>query len=362
LGDKRQDSRSAVKFIDEQIKHYEETLQASENRLKEFKLKYMGVSTRDGQDYFGRLSRLQGDIENAKLDLQAAEQTRDAYKRELAGETATYLPEQGAGSQSREAVPEIDARLAVLKKELDDESRKYTDEHPDVVATKRLIAQLEQQRKTEIEARRKAAGESTASPVERNPVYQQIRVALADAEANVASSRARLSALQGQYQALKTQASLVPQVEAEFTQLTRDYDVQKKTYETLLARREAAGMGVGAQDTGGAQFRVIDPPRVLPDPVPPTRLMLLGIAFAGSLLIGLLASFVANETVPIFHDARRLGVLSKRPILGMVSMLPSEALMRRRRRDAYLFAGGLGALVICCIGVVVVTQVSGRIL
>ena len=36
LGDKRQDTRTAVKFLDDQIKHYEEALQAAENRLKEF--------------------------------------------------------------------------------------------------------------------------------------------------------------------------------------------------------------------------------------------------------------------------------------------------------------------------------------
>ena len=46
------------------------------------------------------------------------------------------------------------------------------------------------------------------------------------------------------------------------SQLNRDYDVQKKTYESLLARRESATMGKDVQDTGGAQFRVIDPPRV----------------------------------------------------------------------------------------------------
>ena len=49
LGDKRQDSRSAVKFVDDQIKRYVETLQASENRLKEFRLKYLAwIGTRTG--------------------------------------------------------------------------------------------------------------------------------------------------------------------------------------------------------------------------------------------------------------------------------------------------------------------------
>src|SRR5256885_897044 len=43
LGDKRLDTQTAVKFVDDQIKHYEEALKAAESRVKEFKLKYIGV-------------------------------------------------------------------------------------------------------------------------------------------------------------------------------------------------------------------------------------------------------------------------------------------------------------------------------
>ena len=363
LGDKRQDSRTAVKFIDEQIKRYVETLQASENRLKEFRLKYLGVAQRDGQDYFARLSRLGADIDAAKLELEAAQQSRDSYKRELAGETATFLPDAGTTLfKEKEALPEIDARISALKKEVDDLLRKYTEQHPDVLATKRLIEQLEQQRTTELEARKKAtAGAPPASTTERNPVFQQLKISLADAEAAVASARAKLAGYQGQYQQLRAQARLVPEIEAEYVQLTRDYDVQKKTYDSLLARREAAGMGMDVQDTGGAQFRVIDPPRVTPEPVAPTRWMLLGVAFVASLLAGLLASFVASEVMPIFYDARSLREVTKRPILGMVSMLPTEALRRLRRRSAYLFAGGLGAFLASFTAVIVLAQLFGRI-
>src|SRR5437868_2028346 len=84
----------------------------------------------------------------------------------------------------------------------------------------------------------------------------------------VARARAKLVGYESQYKALKSQALMVPQVEAEFTQLNRDYDVQKRTYESLLARRESAAMGKDVQDSGGARFRVIDPPRVSPEPVP----------------------------------------------------------------------------------------------
>ncbi len=324
-------------------------MQAAENRLKEFKLKYMGFAGpggHGGPDYFGRLAKLGGDIENARLELRAAEESRDAYKRELAGEMPTFLPEQ-RGVAAPVAVPEIDARLAAQKTKLDELLRSITDLHPDVVGTRRVIEQLEEQRKQEIAALQKAAESShgpTEPSLERNPVFQQMRVSLSDAEANVASLRARLSAYETQYKRLKASAQLVPQVEAEFTQLNRDYDVQKKTYGDLLARREAATMGVDVQETGGTQFRVIDPPRVSPRPVAPTRIALLGLALLVALGTGLAASFVASEVMPTFQDARALRDLSKRPILGMVSMLPSEAVVRLKRRKALLFAGGLGGL------------------
>jgi protein tyrosine kinase modulator len=365
LGDKRQDTQSAVKFLDDQIKRYEATLQAAESKIKDFKLRYIGVSARgEGQDYFGRMQRIDSEIESAKLDLQSAEQARDAYKLQIAGEPPMLVPNDVNSISATDASPEITVRIAALRKDLDGLLRRYTDQHPDVVATQRLIADLEEERKAEIEARRKAASATppgAKGPVDHNPVTQQIRISLADAEANVAAARAKLGGLQSQYQQLKSQAQLVPQVEAEFAALTRDYEVQKKTYETLIARREAATMGKDVQDTGGTQFRVIDPPRVSPQPVAPNRVALLGIVFGITLLAGVFASFVASQTMPTFNDARTLREIAKRPILGMVSMLPSDALTRIRRRNAWLFAGGTGGLFATLSAVFVMALVFGRL-
>jgi polysaccharide chain length determinant protein (PEP-CTERM system associated) len=348
LGDKRQDTETAVKFIDDQIKGYEKNLQVAENRIKEFKLKYMGVAgNSQGQDYFGRIARVTAEIEGARLELQAAEQARDSYRRELAGEQVPDLLQSPATeAQGPEVVPEVDARLEGLRRELDVLLRKYTDQHPDVVATNRLIGQLEQQRAQVIDARRKAAQAAPKSTptVSMNPFVQQMKVSLADAEASVASARAKLGGLEAQQRQLKTQAQLVPQAEVEYTQLTRDYDILKKTYDSLLSRRESATLGQDIQDSGGARFRVIDPPRVSPQPVAPNRLALLGGVFALSLGAGLFASLAASQLMPTFHDARGLREVTRRPILGMVSMLPSEGLRRAARRKSWLFAGGLGGL------------------
>lgn len=348
LGNKLQDTQSAVKFLDEQIKRYEDTLKATEDKIKDFRLKYMNVN-RDGQDYFARMSALSAAIEQAKLDLESAEQTRDSYKRQLSGETPIYVPEASdTSADAGGATAEIDSRINALKRDLDTLLRKYTDEHPDVIATRRLISQLEAQRKTELAARRKelaAEAPRAQNAMDQNPVFQQLRISLADSEAAVASSRAKLSGLQSQFQQLKGQAQLVPQIEAEYTQLNRDYEIQKRTYQSLVQRRESANMGKDVQDTGAVQFKIIDPPRVSPQPVAPNRIALLGLIAALSIGAGLFASLIASQMMPTFHDARTLRDITKRPILGMVSMLPSDTLRRARRRAAWLFAGGLGGLV-----------------
>lgn len=367
LGDKRQDAKTAVKFVDDQIKQYEENLRAAEDRLKAFRLKYLGVAGSSGPDYFARLSKLSEDLEAAKQELRAAEQARDAYKRELAGESPVFLPDTSPRPVAPpSAASALDPRIAALRTELDSLSRRYTESHPDIIAIKRNLAQLEAERKAELDARAKAAAAEPAAArpegvaVERNPVYQQLRVSLAEAEANVARLRARLGAVESQYAQLKAAARLVPQVESEHAQLNRDYEVQKKVYETLLARRESATIGEGVQDAGGTQFRVIDPPRVSPNPIPPTRVTMLALAIAAAIGAGLIATFATSEIMPTFHDARSLRQVTHRPVLGMVTMLPSPALSRVRRRNAYLFAGGLASLVMSLMAVMALALATSR--
>ena len=93
----------------------------------------------------------------------------------------------------------------------------------------------------------------------------------------------------------------------------------------------------------------------------PNRLALLGIVCAGSIVIGLLAAFAASQLMPTLHDARTLRDLSKRPILGMVSMIQGENVRRRRRREGFLFAGGLSGLFAAFIGVIAFALLVGRV-
>lgn len=377
LGDKRKDSESARRFLDEQIKSYEQKLVLAENSLKDFKQKNMGIMPDDKQNYYGRLSDASARLNQAQLELKEAENGRDAIKSQVAGEDPILLPDETPsevadaerGRSGYKRNPELDERIQSLEKNLDAYRLKYTEQHPDILATKRILAQLQDQKEKENQAAKvdeeieqakhaveaKASGEKNVMQTRRqnlNPVFQQLKVALGEAEATVASMKARVNEFQNRLSDLKNQATMVPQVEAELSQLNRDYEVNKANYEKLLARRESATMSNEMDaGTGGMDFRVIDPPRVPLAPSSPNRPMLYTFVLLGGLLSGLALAFAMSQIRPMFSDRDGLREFTGLPLLGSVSMIWTPEQRRKSRRRTIVYAATcLGLL--CMYGVV----------
>lgn len=345
LGDKRKDTDSAKKFIDDQIQTYQKKLEEAENRLKEFKLKNLATQTSDGKDYFGRIGEISSSLERAKLELREAENSRDALKRQIVGEEPVLLPD-APESTAGISLPEIDGRIDAMKRNLDGLLQRFTDKHPDVVGTRRMIKELEDQKKEEIAARKKVPASSPASLVNANPVYQQLKISLAENEATVASLRVRVAEYQSRYNLLKDSVKMVPQIEAELTQLNRDYDINKKNYESLVSRRESATMS-GEMDasTGGVEFRLIDPPRVSPKPVWPNRLMLVPLTLVLALAAGLFVPFAASQIRPVVFDSRALREITGLPLLGTVSRRLNDAEKLKSKKDFRRFIAVLAMFI-----------------
>src|SRR6185295_20201816 len=96
----------------------------------------------------------------------------------------------------------------------------YTEQHPDIVALVPTIAKLREQKNTEAQRRGSAQSETRA----KGPLYQQLTVALTTAEAKVAGMKTRVAEYSKRYAEQQAGANAMPQVEAEYTQLTRDYE------------------------------------------------------------------------------------------------------------------------------------------
>ncbi|GAO34850.1 chain-length determining protein [Sulfuricella sp. T08] len=332
LGDKKQGSASAVHFIEQQIKAYEEKLVLAENALKEFKRKNIGLLPREGGDYFAKLTTTSESLHQAQLELREAENARNSIKKQMTDEE----PDQKAGQPLAAEVsnPEIDGRINDLNKNLDALRLNFTERHPDIVAAKRLIAQLEERKKEEAKLSKRSADPGK----NYSPMLQQINVALMEAEARVASMKARVAEYSARYNQLKAQINAIPQVEAEFTQLNRDYEVNKGNYEKLLERRESAKMsGEMATTTELLTFKIIDPPMVPQIPTAPNRFRLVSLVFLGALLAGIGTALLMSLIRPTFQSQGTLREITGFPVLGTVSMIWTHQEIIKRKKGVYAF-------------------------
>ncbi len=368
LGDSRKDTDTAKKFLNEQIKTYESKLEAAETRLKDFRLRNLEMQTASGPDVAGRIGELAAQYDQAKLQLIEAERARDAARKQLDAERS-QTASAASKALSQDAIqsistPEIDSRIDAQKRGLDGLLQRFTEQHPDVISARRLIKELEEQKRKEVlEMRRVAAANpALAASFGGSLATQELGRMLATAEVQVASLGARVAEYGARYSRARDLVKTAPQTEAEFAQLNRDYAINKKNYEDLVSRRESASLSGDLESSAGvAEFRLIDPPRVSPQPVAPNRILLMLGALVASLIVGVLTAFVVSQLRPVFHDAYALRNVVGLPLLGVVTLVVSEAAKRKQRVELTKFVLASGSLVGCYVaGMAVLVVLSGR--
>ena len=340
FGGKRQDSEKAVQFIDDQIRNYEEKLAAAENSLKDFKIRHMGMLPGQSGDFTSRLSGTTEALNQARLELAEAEQARNAIQRQISGAPAA----PGERALPAPVDTELESRITAVAKTLDSLRLQYTEQHPDIIANRRLLEQLQARKAEEI----KNFKPSVDPGAGYSPMLQQLNVSLSEAQARVAALQARVAEYSSRLGRLRTQSTEVPEIEAQLAQLNRDYEVNRDNYQKLVQRRESAKLsGELSSATDMLTFRVIEPPSVPSQPSGPNRLRLFSIVFFAALAAGLAAAFLMSQVRPTFLSQATLRDTTGLPILGSVSMnWTAEQTVRRKRR---LYALGASVLVLIAI-------------
>ena len=353
LGTIRTDADQSVRFLNEQIKEYEQRLLLSENSLKEFKIKNMGLMPGSGGgDYVSRIQDMDAQVRQARLEVRQAENARDSIKRQLTGESPTMgsADETTTTSAGPRRRSETDEALDSAIKRLDELRSRFTIEHPDVIAAQRQVDQAKIARDKEASGVPSGSGATTTTTrnAVSNPVYKELRVQLADAEATVASQRVKQQEYESRLSQTRDLASSVPKVEADFTQLTRDYETNRIKHQKLIESRESVEISNKMSGSAGvAEIRIVDPPRVSPLPVSPNRFMLL----VGSLFLTIAAGFAAalfrDQSNPTFFDVRTLRTFTGMPLLGGVSFVTSAIGRAKARTELLAFGASTAGLLLC---------------
>ncbi len=307
-------------FITKELTSLEEQLKKKEQEIRNFKERNMGQLPQQLDANLRILERLQDQLKTTNENIRAGEDRSiviqnqiEMLKKREPLQTAREIrrdPATGRESLVLERMPEdpLVTQLNQLKRDLSSALSKYKETHPDVIDLKKRIAHLEpkvqevlQKQEAEREARlreQRAQRENVVvadlPPPAPDPETQRLFTQYTEQYNSVALEVKRLKEeekeLKQQIAFYQRRIEETPRREQELTLLTRDYDLMKANYQSLLDKKMQAQMAENLErKQQGEQFKVLDPARLPEKPIKPDRnkILLIGAFIGLALGVGL---------------------------------------------------------------------------
>ncbi len=338
-------------YLDDQLTYYGNLLSEAERKLAEFKKKYVGLLPGESGGIFDRLQTEMNLLEQLRLDLRNEEERREELRRQLQSGVPNVPQTANAGPGVTVIADPVESAIATLESRRTDLLLTYTERHPDVIAINEQLEQLYARRARQLDEMRNGSDiEGVANAT--NPVYQSVQISLNDAKVRIAGIRSEIAQREATVARLRSQVENIPEVEAQYTQLTRNYAQYRELYNEIMVRKERERMSKVGEEREVVTFNVIEPPLAGIEPVAPKRtLMLVGVLILG-IGAGCSIAVILHLMNPVFHEINSLRELTGCPVLGVVSMTWMDRYRNKQR---------FGILAYAVAGVVLITVFAASI-
>ena len=320
LNDRVNTAQGTTEFLARQVEDAKRNLDDLDSRLANFKKQFMGQLPGDEDNNLKILMGMNSQLDANTQTLNRAQQDKAYTESMLSQQLAAWK-----SSQTSTNPQTLQQQLASLQSQLITLQAHYTDDYPDVVKTKRDIAEL-QKKLDEINA---AAANSSNAPSDKEnlsepPEIRQLRLQIHQYDQVITQATRDQQKLQEQIKVFQGRVALSPAVEEQYKQLTRDYDTAQKFYDDQLSKEKQSEMqGAMEREQQGEQMRVLNAADLPDSPSFPNRLFFAGGGLAGGLALGLgLALWLelrdtALRTESDVVAAIELPVLSQVPWVGV---------------------------------------------
>lgn len=287
-------------FIEEQLQQAKKSLTALEAQVEDYKLKHKGELPEQESSLAGALSRAQIELQANQDGINRAGQSKALLSTSLtmAEATAKVLERTAAARNASPGAATLNAATlnsTGLQAELDALRLRYTEEHPDIQRLEKLLAQAHQSEKAARPQSGSTAGLSAGDEMVPDLLQQRERIANLRTELGLAGHELDLRTAERKdilvrTGALQSRMDTLPVREQQLTALSRDYEIAKANYKSLLNNRLSADMATDMEKRQqGERFTMIDPAQPPSKPFSPDRLQWAGLACALSLLIAVFA-------------------------------------------------------------------------
>jgi len=233
----RKEAVATRKFIEEQLygnpkegkKGLYQRLLEAEEKMREFKEREGIFSLEeDTKSKVERLASLQSDLEQTEASINTYKASVDYLKEQLKKEGETRLAGWTMGESPtltalRQQLVDLEVKLLGLQ-------QKYADNHPEVIATRKQIEEIN--KRIEKEAQKTTLQEN----VQPNPLKDNLLMA----QVELLKAEAKRDALRRMLSELESELSRLPEKEMQLANLQRDVQVAETLYTTLQQRLQEA--------------------------------------------------------------------------------------------------------------------------
>ena len=331
-------------FLESQLEDARRRLIETEKKLEEYRRLH------DGELPTQLEANMQG-LHNTEMQVQALVDSisRDRDRRlileraiadadapdAIDAATATSGENGAASGTAEQQLVAAEASLRTLQARL-------TPEHPDVVRTKRVIAELRKRVEAE------ASGEPVTASVPRSPAtmvrqnrLREMKAELQRLEIELASKTAQEQRLRGVMGAYQKRIEAAPSRESELTELMRDYETLQETYRTLGTKQQESQISANLERRQiGEQFKILDPARLPEKPSSPDRPQIYLYGLFSALLVGLLCAGTAEYFDRGLRSEEDVRMALNLPVLATIPLIrPAQSGVWRRTAVIVVGAG-----------------------
>lgn len=308
-------------FLGRQVEDAKRNLDDQAAKLAEFQKKFMGQLPGDADNNMKILMGLNSQLDANTQSLNRAQQDKAYTESMLAQQLAAWKSSQNATNPAT-----LQQQLAALQAQLLGLQSRYTDDYPDVVKTKRDIAEL--QKKLD-DLNKAAANPNVAGDDKENlsepPEIRQLRTQIHQYQQLITQATRDQERLQESIKQYQSRVALSPAVQQQYDELTRDSTTAKAFYDSLLSKKSESEMQTAmAREQQGEQMHILNPADLPDSPSFPNRLMFAGGGLGAGLGIGFgLALWLELRDKSVRTEADVLAIMDL-PVLSQVPWVGVE--------------------------------------
>ncbi len=347
-------STNTAKFLSEQLNKIYAELKKREENLKRYKMAHMGELPEQRDSNLSTLLALQNQLQTIQENIRRAEDRKLLIRQQLSDQRSSLNIAESHQGQTFGArglsLPELKEQLRILQS-------RYTENHPDIIALKKAIAEREKELR---EVQRRAGTSANVPVLTGNPAIDALKLQLRAADLEIRQLKEEKKKIEQQILVYQRRIENTPKREQELIDLTRDYENLKKTYDELLKKKLEADQAAALErHQQGEQFKIIDPARVPERPIKPDlkKLIPLIIVLAFGFSTGL--AFAVDLLSNKYYDPDEIKGDYGLEVLACIPVLLSPQEMRKQRFKNFVLGFGAAAGYMIVIGLFIILSIKG---